>query len=104
MLNTPVKRHQLPVDVVENLNLGFRLSEEHPCRAREWLDIACMLRNGGNDALGELVLAAHPARQRRADGLKFVILRHSQSRFGPLAALVWCSWLAGYCTPCSGGI
>lgn len=104
MLDTPVKRHQLTVDVIDDLNIGFRLPEEHPCRARERLDVACMLGNGGDDALGELVLAAHPARQRRADGLKFVILRHSSSRFGPLAAPVWRSWPAGCCTPCSGDI
>ena len=65
MLDTPVKRHQLTVDVIDDLNIGFRLPEEHPCRARERLDVACMLGNGGDDALGELELAAHPTRQRR---------------------------------------
>ena len=95
MLDTPVKRHQLTVDVIDDLNIGFQLPEEHPCRTRERLDVACMLGNGGDDALGELELAAHPTRQRRADGLEtFVILRHSPSRFDLLAALVWRSRLA----------
>ena len=51
MLDAPVKRHQLPVDVVENLDIGFRLPEEHPCRASERLDVTGMLRNGGDNAL-----------------------------------------------------
>lgn len=102
MLDTPVKRHQLTVYVIDDLDIGFRLSEEHPCRARKGLDVACMLGNGGDDALGELILAAHPARQRRADGLEtFVILRHSSSRFDLLAAPVWRSRPAGSCTPYS---
>lgn len=102
MLNTPVKRHQLTVDVIDDLNIGFRLPEEHPCRARKRLDVAGVLWNSGDNALGELELAAHPTRQRRADGLEtFVILRHSSSRFDLLAALVWRSRPAGSCTPYS---
>lgn len=102
MLDASVKSHQLPVDVVDNLDLGLRLPEQYPCRARERLDVADVLGNGGDNALGELELAAHPASQRRADGLEtFVILRHSSSRFDLLAALVWRSRLAGSCTPCS---
>ena len=58
MLNTPIKRHQLLVDVVDDLDLGLGLSEEHPCRARKGLDIAEVLGNSGHNALGKLVLAA----------------------------------------------
>ena len=104
MLDTPVKRHQLTVDIINDLNIGFRFPEEHPCRACERLDVAQVLGDFGDDALGELELATHPARQGRADGLEIVILRHSSSRFGPLAAPVWRSWPAGCCTPCNGDI
>ena len=51
VLYAPVKSHQFPVDVVDDFDIGLRLSEENPCRARERLDIAGMLRNGGDDAL-----------------------------------------------------
>ena len=105
MLDDAVKGDKLPVDVVDDLDLGLGLSEEHPCRARKGLDIAEVLGNLGHNALGKLVLAAHPARQRRADGLEgFVILGHSQSRFGPLEAPGWRSRPAGSCTLCSADI
>ena len=35
MLDASVKRHQFSVDVVDNLDLGLRLSEKHPCRTRK---------------------------------------------------------------------
>lgn len=105
MLDAAVESDEFPVDVVDDLDLGLGLSEEHPCRASKGLDVAQVLGNLSHDALGKLVLAAHPARQRRADGLEgFIILGHSQSRFGPLEAPGWRSRPAGSCTPCSADI
>ena len=59
-LHDAVEVHQLSMNVVQHLGTAGRLQEEHGRGAREGLDVALMLREQGDQGLGETAFAADP--------------------------------------------
>lgn len=49
VLNTPVKRHKLMIDIIEHLHLGFRLAEEYPGGPGKGFNIAQVFRDLRDD-------------------------------------------------------
>lgn len=85
MLHDPVHIHQLPIDVVQHLDVRrVRPQEVDRGTTAEHLDVAFVLRKQGDQAVSQPALAAHPRDDRR--GFLIVkersVLAHGALPFG----------------------